>query len=69
MNRALNIVRRADLWVSSEKAAIMLGRSLRWVQRHKDRMRFRRKGTRNLEFELSSILKLEQLMTEQKEAA
>lgn len=69
MNRALNIVRRANLWVSTQKAATMLGMSERWVQKHKHRMKFERKGSRNLLFELSSVIVLEQKMNQEKTAA
>jgi hypothetical protein len=47
----------------------MLGLSDRWVQANKSKMRYRRKGKRSLEFELSSVLALEQSMGINNDAA
>jgi len=67
MSNALNILRNADIWVSSKKAALIVGRDISWVQKNKTLFSFRRKGSRNLEMELSSALKvMAQLKNEDK---
>lgn len=50
-------VRTSDLWVGSHKAASLTGMSVRWVQKHKTKFHFRRRG-KLLEFELSSVLRV-----------
>lgn len=57
-NVPLYKVRSSDLWVSSRKAAAMVGMSVRWVQKHKGRFTFRRRGKALLEFELASVLEV-----------
>lgn len=56
---ALIQIRKAQLYVSTEKAALMVGRSVRWVRDNKQKFVFKRKNNcRNLEYELSSVLKV-----------
>lgn len=69
MNNALTIVRRADIWVSTQKAALMVGKSMRWVQENKMLFRFQMKGSRNLVFELASVLKVAQSLEQRKNVA
>lgn len=59
MNLALNRLRQLDIYVSSEKAATMVGKSVRWVQENKDKFNYKRKNQkRNLEFEITSVLQV-----------
>jgi hypothetical protein len=59
MTAALNRLRQLDIYVSSEKAATMVGKSVRWVQDNKERFKYRRKNQkRNLEYELTSVLQV-----------
>ncbi len=51
-----NIVRRADIWISTREASELLPYGLRWMQANKHLFEYRRKGKRNIEFELSSVL-------------
>ena len=68
MNIALNIIRDADLWVPTHKAALIVGRHITWVKRNKDQFSFRRVGPkqRNLEFEFSSCLKVHSQLVQEK---
>lgn len=58
MNLPLHIIRATGIYLSSKKAAAMVGKSMRWMQANRFRFTFRRKNKRNLEFELASILKV-----------
>lgn len=56
MNVPLYLIRARGIYLSSKETAAMVKKSARWVQANRFRFEFRRKGSRNLEFELSSIL-------------
>lgn len=60
MNIALHKVRAANVWVSTGKAATMVGRDCSWVQKNKERFEFKRPKSRNLFFELTSVLKVQE---------
>lgn len=57
---ALSKVREAGVYIRTAKVAKMLNCSPDYVVKNKDRFDFRRVGTRNLEFELSSVLEFGQ---------
>lgn len=59
---ALHIVRDSAIWVSTAKAAAICGVSTRWVQLHKTDFNYKRKGVRNLEFELSSVYEVRETL-------
>lgn len=67
MTAPLHKIRSTDVWISSKKAAGLLERSVRWVQMNRSRFDYRRPGSRNLEFELSSVLKVWNELEAQKE--
>lgn len=58
MNVTEHKLQQLQIYVSSKKAALMLGRDITWVQKNKMMFSFRIKGSRNLEFELCSVLKV-----------
>lgn len=59
MNRALVKIQELGIFVSTQKAATMVGRDVTWVQKNKRKFVFKRKnGRRNLEFELTSVLRV-----------
>lgn len=57
---ALHIVRSADQWVGSKKAAQLCQKSVRWVQANKELFKYRRKKKKCLEYELSSVIQVRQ---------
>lgn len=59
-------IRALKIYVSSHEAAGMVEKSVRWVQLNKHRFQFRRQnGKRNLEMELTSVLKVYEKMKKQ----
>lgn len=59
MNVALHKIRQLEIFVTTEKAAIMVNKSVRWVQANKHMFVFKRKnGKRNLCFELTSVMEV-----------
>ncbi len=66
MIASYHILRSAEIWVSTQKAAQMCGMGPRWVQKWKSDFEFRRKGKRNLEFEITSVLKVAEKLQEEK---
>ena len=56
---ALAQIQKAQLYISTRKAALMVGRSVRWVTDNKFLFVFKRKNNcRNLEYELSSVIRV-----------
>lgn len=51
-----NIIRNADIWLSTKEAAALLPYGVRWLQENKGKFSYRRKGSRTIEFELSTVL-------------
>lgn len=58
---ALSKVREAGIYVRTSKVAKMLNCSTDYVVKNKHRFQYRRVGTRNLEFELASVLEFDNI--------
>ncbi len=54
-------IRKADLYVGTEKAAVLLDKSDSWVKKNRSKFPFvfrRKNGGRLLEYEISSVLEV-----------